>query len=81
MFPNNSKYNIKNKRDTQIKFCTVSGNIDNISNKNGRLNTVLTIIVNSEIRFINIIKISNNINFSIFVISLFHLNYKCQVLL
>ena len=53
MLPNNSKYNIKNKKDVKIKFCTVSGNIDIISNKNGRLNTVLTIIVNSEIRFIN----------------------------
>ena len=52
MLPNNSKYNIKNKKDVKIKFCTVSGNIDIISNKNGRLNTVLTIILNSEIKSI-----------------------------
>lgn len=52
MFPNNNTYNIKNEKDIKIKLFTVSGNIDITINKNGRLNTVITIIHNSEIKFI-----------------------------
>lgn len=81
MLPNNNIYKIKNEKDIKIKLFTISGNIDITINKNGRLNTVITIIHNSEIRFIIIINYDIDIIFSIFVISLFHLNYKCQVLL